>query len=274
MAGPGLSNAVINVAGVGAGLAQSTGLLSELQGQPTRVQFIKDGIGTVLMFDAVLSESHDLSSTPTTFPLEDGSVISDHIVQNPIMLTMTGVISDTPLPETLKDQLTETFGNAAASLLPPLGVTVASTAYSLYQTANLAAGNTVRRSQEAYNILLGLRAGNPNASPPTPPTPFTIMTRYGRYASMVITQLNFPVDASTDGQLVFTATLMKMTLVTPQVVNLATLSNSVLAANKVGAGEQEVVPSGLADGYKAEKATNFSKSANGYSATIEKGLGK
>lgn len=266
----GLNSAVINVGTVGAGLAQSTGLLNQLEGQPGRVQFIQPGIGTVFQFDATISESHNMDSAPTAFPLEDGSVISDHIIQAPVSIQLTGVVSDTPLPETLSGQVKQTLGNAAASLIPPLGVSIASTAYAIYSAGQ----GSIRPSKAAYNTLTALRLGNPNSTPPTPPVPFTVLTKYKRYESMIIVALNFPVDASTDGQCVFTVTLAKMTLVTPQRVKLSVLSNAALAAQKVGAGEQDAKPSGLADGYKAEKATGFSKTANAYGDNIEKGLSR
>jgi len=229
-----LNGAIINIEGVGAGLAQSTGLLSELQAQPHRVQFIKPGTGTVLVFDAVINETHSFASTPTMFPLEDGSVISDHIVQSPVTLSLTGIVSDTPLPDTMTGQLKQTFGAAATTLMPPLGVTLASTAYALYSTGT----DALKPSKKAFQTLLALREGNASANPPTPPVPFTVITKYFRYESMIITNLTFPVDASTDGQLVFTVDLIKLTLVAPQIVNLQTLSNAALAAAKIDAGTQ------------------------------------
>lgn len=266
-----LSSAVINIGGVGAGLAQSTGLLNELEGQPSRVQFIQPGIGTVFQFDATLNEAHNLNSTPTMFPLEDGSVISDHIVQNPIQISLTGLVTDTPLPDSLSGQLKQTLGGAALSLLPPLGVTVASTAYAIYGAGQ----GSMRPSKIAYQTLTKLRLGNPDSKPPTPPVPFTVLTKYARYESMVITDLTFPVDASTDGQCPFTVTLTKMTLVTPQVVALSSLSNAVLAAMKQGAGEQDIdLVSGRADGYQAEKATGFSKTLNNFSLGAEARIGQ
>jgi len=242
-----LNGTIINVTGVAAGLAQQTGLLSQLEGQPSRVQFIKPGLGTVLAFDACINEAHQASAQPTMFPVEDGSVVSDHVVLNPITLSLTGVISDTPLPETLKDTLTQTLGAAATTLLPPLGVTVASTAFAIYQTGQ----QDTKRSKTAYSILMALMRGNPNASPPTPPVPITVLTKYGRYSDMIITNLTFPVDASTDGQLVVTVDLMHMVRVAPQVVNLASLSNAALAAERIDAGAQDADGNEIVEAAKA-----------------------
>jgi len=242
-----LNGAIINVTGVAGGLAQSTGLLSQLEAQPSRVQFIKPGLGTVLVLDAVINENHQASAQPTMYPVEDGSIVSDHVVQNPVTLSLTGIISDTPLPDTLTGQLTQTLGAAATTLMPPLGVTLASTAFAIYQTGQ----NETKRSKEAYGILMALMTGNRNANPPTPPVPFTVLTKYSRYESMIITNLTFPVDASTDGQLVVTVDMMRMVRVSPQVVNLASLSNAALAASRIDAGAQDAESNEILEQAKA-----------------------
>jgi len=43
------------------------------------------------------TEDHQFSSTVTDYPIEDGSVISDHIIEKPLMITIDGIVSDTPL---------------------------------------------------------------------------------------------------------------------------------------------------------------------------------
>ena len=47
--------------------------------------------------DAVLSEEHVRESEVTNFPVEDGTNISDHIILQPEVLTMEGVISESPV---------------------------------------------------------------------------------------------------------------------------------------------------------------------------------
>lgn len=228
-----LNGAVINLTGVAQSAVQQSGLLSHLEGQPSRVQLIGKR-GLILQFDACLQENHQYSSTPTAFPVEDGSIISDHVILNPVTLTLTGVVSDNPLPESLGSQLKQVFGGAATSLLPPLGVTFAATAYAIYQLGS----QQVQPSKRAYQTLCSLRTGNTQATPPTPPEPFSVVTRYARFENMVLTDLVFPVDASTDGQCVFTVTLAKLVIVAPQKVSLSSLSNAALAAAAQHVGEQ------------------------------------
>lgn len=247
MPSPNLVNSgLINVSG----LAQSTGLLTELHGAPERVQFIVEATGTVLSCDATLSQTHAFDSMPTLFPVEDGSAITDHIIQNPLQLSITGVVSDTPLRSS-DTALAQVFGNAASGLLPPLGVTTASLAYALYTDSK----GAIKPSQNAYETLLKLRLGDPTASPPVPPQPFVILTKYARYEGMVITSLTFPVDASTDGLCVFTLTATRLLLVTPQLVKLALFDDQALAAGKADVGEQEPLDTSEAAGHASENAT-------------------
>ena len=50
-----------------------------------------------LELDATLSYTNKYTNEVTSFPVEDGSNISDHIRNKPFELTLTGFISDTPI---------------------------------------------------------------------------------------------------------------------------------------------------------------------------------
>lgn len=50
-----------------------------------------------VVLDAVLTEDHVYNSRVTNYPVEDGRIISDHIINEPDTLQITGVVSDTPL---------------------------------------------------------------------------------------------------------------------------------------------------------------------------------
>jgi hypothetical protein len=47
--------------------------------------------------DVTVSESHGRSAQATGNPIEGGSIINDHVINDPKTVTMTGVISNTPL---------------------------------------------------------------------------------------------------------------------------------------------------------------------------------
>jgi len=50
-----------------------------------------------LEIDAVLREDHEYINTPSEYPVEDGSVITDHIRQTPEQITIEAITSDTPV---------------------------------------------------------------------------------------------------------------------------------------------------------------------------------
>jgi hypothetical protein len=52
---------------------------------------------TVVVFDATMSEDHTSSVEWTDFPVESGLDVTDHAIENPNEVVITGVISDTPL---------------------------------------------------------------------------------------------------------------------------------------------------------------------------------
>lgn len=240
---------VANAASLGTGLLKGQGLLSELTGAPGRVQFLGTG-GTIMAFDACMQEMHSRETVPTVFPLEDGGTITDHIIITPFELTLTGVVSDTPL-DSKKALLTEVAGAAASSILPPLGVVVGAQAYSLIQNTS----GAVRPSVKAYNTLVRLQAGKPLANPPQPPAIFTVRTQYARYPNMAIRALQFPRDPSTGDSCLFTVSLVEMRLVQPQSVQIAVLQNKALGAARKELGEQEGKQrNGGLDGYNQSQA--------------------
>lgn len=50
-----------------------------------------------LTIEATLSEQHSMTATVSKFPVEGGSIVSDHIVNDPEKVTLEGFISNTPL---------------------------------------------------------------------------------------------------------------------------------------------------------------------------------
>ncbi|RYF12580.1 MAG: hypothetical protein EOO40_00925 [Deltaproteobacteria bacterium] len=254
----GLASGAINAGGQFLGVANASGLLTELTGQVGRVQFVRPGIGCVLQFDACLNEAHSRTSEPTNNPVEDGSVISDHIIVTPFELSFTGIITDDPLyasgndisgkPDATK-LVTTAVGTAASGLISPLGIITEAAAYAAY-TAHQ---HSEKRSVLAYRALTKLQAGDNNSTPATLPTPFTVLTRYARYTNMVVKSLAFPRDATTSSVCVFTVSLAQINVVAPQVVALSALKNPALGSDLKDVGEQDTLIS------DAEKAFNASK---------------
>lgn len=50
-----------------------------------------------IFLDAVISEDHNYNSRVTNYPIEDGTFVSDHIINEPERLEIEGIVSDTPI---------------------------------------------------------------------------------------------------------------------------------------------------------------------------------
>ena len=59
-------------------------------------KYAQSNIGGVVL-DATLTEDHEYNSRVTNYPVEDGRIISDHIINEPETVQITGVVTDTPL---------------------------------------------------------------------------------------------------------------------------------------------------------------------------------
>ena len=50
-----------------------------------------------LVVDAFVKESHTFSAEITEHPVENGSVMADHVINKPFSLSIDGIISNTPM---------------------------------------------------------------------------------------------------------------------------------------------------------------------------------
>ena len=60
------------------------------------VNFANDG-PAIVTFDTMVSEDHKFSSRVTYYPVENGTIVSDHIINQPDVVTLSGLVTDTPL---------------------------------------------------------------------------------------------------------------------------------------------------------------------------------
>lgn len=59
-------------------------------------KYQKGKVGSVEL-DATLVENHRYSSNVTTYPIESGPILTDHIVNEPVIINLEGIVTDTPL---------------------------------------------------------------------------------------------------------------------------------------------------------------------------------
>lgn len=214
------------------------GLLGAILGTQQRVQFIQNSTSTVIQLDASIKEEHTRESPATQFPTENGSSVSDHIILKPFALSITGIISDTPIGSA-QQLLTEVTTTLASSLIPPVGVIAASAGFALFSALSKSKSPSVA----AYGQLLQLQANS---------QPFDVLTTLYRYSNMWITSISAPRDSETGKALLFTVKLEQLLLVSPQSVNVQIFANPGLSANQADLGQQGLeIPNGFAAGQKA-----------------------
>lgn len=61
-----------------------------------RNKYAQGKVGSVT-FDTVIMEDHRYNSRVTYYPVETGTIVSDHIINEPDVVVLQGLVSDTPL---------------------------------------------------------------------------------------------------------------------------------------------------------------------------------
>lgn len=140
--------------------------------------------------DAMVSETPEFGATVTKNVVERGAEVNDHVSLSPLILTMEGVISDTPtsLVKTLTGGALADFKKAED-----------------------------RPAQKAYGVLKKMWETA---------EPITFVGRLEVYKNMVITSLSAPVRAQTGGALMFTCRMQKVNIVESKTITLEKLNQN------------------------------------------------
>lgn len=228
-------------------LAGGVAAAGVLVGGGEQLQIMDEKGNTLVLFDASLDENYTTEVTPTEFPVEGGAIISDHLIRKPFELPFKGIISDHPLG-TEGANLAEGATVAASALLPPLGVAAAGLAYGLYQ----ADSGDPTPSRAAYDTLVRLQLGD--EANKKGPKVLTVKSKMGTFKSMVIKTLSAPRSASSGSAIEFAITFARITIVTPQSVNVGKFDNPGLAAGRADVGDQNAFEDRFTPGRIAGKA--------------------
>ena len=156
------------------------------------------GAQTGIVIDATLTESHVLTSEVTTYPIEQqpipyspGYAVSDHVQLKPLVYSMTGIISDTPIGFLVLGNLGQVISDV--------------TTFS-----NNNGGFVGGRSKEAYKAIFDLWSSR---------IPFTVTTNLKRYTNMIFTNFTVNDDVDSSNAIKFTATLQQVTIVSSQSIS-------------------------------------------------------
>lgn len=214
--------------------------------------FFKDEgyfVGAV-QFDLLISESHSIEAQVTEHPIEDGSVVSDHIRELPRKGSLSGLVTNYPLkpaselPSSFMEKLSA-LGNqnflesfvAQYGYKPNKGPTKADYE-ALERPKNRAFGTWT-----AFKALMAAR------------TPVTISTGLEKYYTAVVTKVETSRESSTGDALTFHVEFQEIKVVTltevaittaTKPLNLKTATNrqaSPKASKGKTGGKEKTIPS-------------------------------
>lgn len=172
-------------------------------------------IGSITL-DATISDAHIFRNRVTDFPIESGSYISDHAIQEPERLTIIGFITNSPIQylggiRAIGDE--ERIFAGLAELM-----SIAGYEYPLQPGSPAAVPNIIKR----IDIVTGLRS----------------------YSDMVMTDLNIPRDSKTGESLRFNATFKRLRITESQlaiVLDEAKINDQIAArAKEQGATKKDI----------------------------------
>jgi len=139
-----------------------------------------------LALDCTVTETHTATSTVTEHPVESGANITDHIRPEPVQLSITGIVSDTPIGSR-QVQRSIAVGGASVQVTqqePP----TSTTGYGRAAWAKLDAIRTAAK-------------------------PVKVVTRDKTYENMALVSLSVPKESKTGGALYFTAQFKQIRIV-------------------------------------------------------------
>jgi hypothetical protein len=180
--------------------------------------------------DATPTQNHSLGAQATNFEVEDGSDLSDHVINRGVRLSLRGVISDDPI--SLKE--------AAATLIPGIvggsfigGIGGAVVAGVGAKVASELLVDSKKRSVDAYTIL---REVHENKSP------LTVVTGLTTYKNMIMERFSAPQTPATSNSLNFTATFKQIRIAISEIVSIdvaSTDAKGVVPENNKGSSPAE-----------------------------------
>lgn len=180
----------------------------------------------LLRLDASIREVHNLKSRSTNFPVEDGSVIGDHIIKQPEQFQINGVVTDTPIT-LLGTAIGNVSGLVGDQIDNPAGALITGgLGIGGSYLSNELIGSGKKRSVEAYQVLKAMRDKGILLS---------IQNNLTVYTSMVLENFSCTQTARNSKSLTFTGMFKRINIVESQTV---TLPSTAVNENKQGFASQ------------------------------------
>lgn len=168
-------------------------------------------IGTI-RFDATLQETHQDSNDITDHPVEEGYNVADHVRQKPPVLTLSGVISNTPLSAEQTQRIVDAGGGVSVTTTTQTNQPVDATGYA----------------QKAYSGLLDLMRGQL----------VRVVTATRSYDDMMIADITVPRDPRTGDALAFQIQLKQIRIVQNKTTRRVVAKRESKAQQKQKTGKQ------------------------------------
>jgi hypothetical protein len=162
----------------------------------------------LLKLDAAISESHAISARITDHEVEDGSNISDHKIDSPDTLDITGVISENPI--SLAEAAVTAGGGVVGSLVPGIGGAVVTGAVSKV-------GSSLVQEEEGGRFI---RAWQALEFAKREAIPLTIITGLKTYTNMILMDANNTRTARNSQALEFTAKFKNVRIIESETVTV------------------------------------------------------
>ena len=205
--------------------------LSLITGQPQRTELRgqDEEESRVLLIDVTTSRTPTFTNEVTTSPVEDGPDVNDHIRSKPVVVSIEGVISETPLTLASSLQGLATAAGGFASQLGGFGSTIGSLAGGFIGARLLQSDDNPAAVAQKYLEDLALDG-----------TRFTITGKTRKFENMVVLSLSTTEDPSTAGHLKFSMTCQQVNVVKTETVVLKKLNKAVAhkAASPTKMGKQ------------------------------------
>jgi len=174
-----------------------------------KITVITDGEKTIIACDVITEESHEMVSETTEFEVEDGSLITDHVIKKGKTLKLTGLISDDPITI-----LQTGFLERATSIIPE------------NLKSKLGFGLGGKPSKNAFDQFEKIYDEKRSVE---------IVTGLKKYDNMILIDLNIPRTSRTVRSLQFTATFKQINIVSTDF----TYSPSVKMKAELGAEKKK-----------------------------------
>lgn len=180
-----------------------------------------------LTLDVTIREQHVYRNDVTAFPVEEGADVTDHVRPLPPRLTMSGVVSNTPLLNvgSLFTSAVESFRNS------PIGT-------SIYDSAT--------RTEQALAELMKLTGWRyptrvvSDAYVIQRIVPITVVTGLRVYTDMVMTSLTVDRDANTGDSLPFTVELTHISIAKFRQTTISGLESPASSVSKRTSSTKDV----------------------------------